>query len=461
MTPPRSGPAPTQSQALATFALSLQTQAIPHAVRDKARAHFLDALGVALASSTFDFGAAVLKAARNLGNGTEAHAFGSGASLPAASAALVNGTLAHGLDYDDTHIAAIYHASAPALATVLAAGEAAQSTGTEVLNAFVVALELGCRLAGAAPGEFHERGLHPTAMCGVFAATAASARLHQASHEALVNALGLAGSQAGGILELSEGWLKRLHPGWAAHSGLVADALGRAGFKGPSTVFEGPRGFYAAHLGHVPQGDKLPAHALGEIWHTLGIALKPYPCCHFLHGFVDAALVVRDQVTVADIERIDCPISPALQRMVGAPQEEKQRPTTVYQALFSVQWAVSLALVKGRVDLAAFHDSPLDDAAVRALAVRTFCVDDPLSDFPKHFPGEVRITLKDGRVITHREATSLGTPERPLSRAAIDAKFMANASRALGSERARHVSEAIWHLDEMPHIGDLLALCKI
>ena len=448
------------SRQLADFSLGLRRQDIPTAVRDKARAHLMDVLGVALASSTFDFGAAALTAARELGSGSEAHALGSGVSLPAASAALVNGTLAHGLDFDDTHIAAIYHASAPAMAAALAAGEAANASGADVLDAFVVGLEIGCRLAGAAPGEFHARGLHPTAMCGVFAATAAAARLRRADVTALTDAFGLAGSQSGGIMELTDGWLKRFHPGWAAHSGLVADALGRAGFKGPSAVFEGPRGLYAAHLGRVPQDERAPQVALGDRWHALGIAIKPYPCCHFLHGFVDAALVLRPDVKIDDIERIELPIDDSLRAMVGEPRAEKERPTAVYQALFSVQWAVATALVKGRVDLACFHDDPLDDPLLQRLAALSVCVPDPQSDFPAHFPGEVRITLRDGRVLSHRVATSLGTPERPLPAADLEAKFMANAARALGPERAGQVLQAVLGLDSLPHIGDLLALCK-
>jgi 2-methylcitrate dehydratase PrpD len=221
-TPPADGR--TQSQALAAFALHFEASRIPDTVREGARDHFLDTLGVALASSTFGFGDAVLAGARELGSGGDALAIGSGALLPAASAALVNGTLAHGLDYDDTHIGAIYHASAPALAAALATGQAVHASGTDVLDAYLIAMEIGCRLAGAAPGEFHARGLHPTAQCGVFAAAAASARLRRSEPGELVSAFGLAGSQASGILEIGRSWLKRLHPGWAAHAGLIADS---------------------------------------------------------------------------------------------------------------------------------------------------------------------------------------------------------------------------------------------
>lgn len=449
----------TVSGQLAAFALDHRWEDVPDDVRALARGHFLDALGIALASSRTDFAAAVHGAARSLGAGGEATAIGFGTRLPAPSAALVNGTLAHGLDFDDTHVEAVYHASAPALAAALAAGEAAGADGRRTLAAFVVGLEIGCRLAGAAPGAFHDRGFHPTALCGTFASAAVAARLAADDRTALVHALGLCGSQAAGILELRESWLKRLHPGWAAHSGLVAAALGRHGFRGPATVFEGPHGFYASHLGRVPDGPASPTHELGTRWAARGIALKPYPCCHFVHAFVDAALALREQVRIQDIERIECPLTGRLQPLVGEPRERRIAPPTIYDALFSVPYAVALALVKGRVDLAAFYDEPLDDPAVLAVAARTFCPDDAASDYPRHFPGEVRITLGDGRTLQRREPTSRGTPERRLAPGEIEAKFVQNAARAVPGQTARRIVEMVWELERLPDIGALLREC--
>lgn len=449
----------TVAERLAAFALDLRWEAVPDDVRALAKGHWLDALGIALASSRADFGAAVHGAAAALGAGAEATAIGFGTRLPAPSAALVNGTLAHGLDFDDTHIEAVYHASAPALAAALAAGEAAGADGREALTAFVVGLELGCRLAAAAPGAFHDRGFHPTALCGTFAAAAVAARLAGDRQPALVSALGLCGSQAAGILELRESWLKRLHPGWAAHAGLVAAALGRHGFRGPATVFEGPHGFFASHLGRVPEGARSPALELGTRWDSRGIALKPYPCCHFVHAFIDAALALRPEVRLDDIERIECPLTDRLQALVAEPRERRIAPPTVYDALFSVPYAVALALVRGRVDLAAFYDEPIDDPAVLAVAARVVCPDDPASDYPRHYPGEVRITLRDGRRIARREATSRGTPERRLTPAEIEAKFLQNATRALPEPEAKRIVDMVWELERLPAIGALVREC--
>ena len=449
----------TEAEAIADFALTLDLAAVPPAVLNLAKEHLLDVLGIALASSTWDFGRAVLRGARELGEGGQATAIGSGVRLPAASAALVNGVLAHGLDFDDTHIGAIYHASAQAMAACLAAGQANGAPGREVLTAFVAALEIGCRLAMVGAGEFHDRAFHPTATCGTFAAAAAAGRLSGASRQQLVWALGLCGSQAAGILEQSASWLKRLGPGWAAHSGLAAVALGRAGFIGPKTIFEGPRGFYAAHIQRLPEGDLLPSHELGTSWRTLGIALKPYPCCHFIHAFADAALELREQVKLEDIERVDCLLTARLHKMVAEPRPVRIRPTTSYEALFSVPFVVALALVRGRVDLAAFYDEPLDAPDLLAITSRIFCLDDPASDFPTHFPGEVVLHLRDGRTVRCRKATSLGTPDVPLSREAVVAKFMSNATRTVDRAAAERLVERVLGLEQAGSLDELMELC--
>ena len=451
-------PTLTESEKLARFSLELTLADVPAAVLILAKEHFLDVLGIALASSRFDFGRAVLKGARELGDGQLAMAIGSGERLPAASAALVNGVLAHGLDFDDTHIGAIYHASAQAMAASLAAGQANNSSGSEVLLAFIAALEIGCRLGTVGAPDFHHRGFHPTALCGTFAAAAAAGRLFKVEHQQLVWSLGLCGSQAAGILEIGNSWLKRLHPGWAAHSGLAAVSLGRAGFLGPDTVFEGSKGFYATHVQRVPEGDARPSHGLGDNWQTLGIALKPYPCCHFIHAYVDAALELRGQFDLGDVVRIDCPLIAGLHKMVAEPRDVRIRPTNPYQALFSVQYVVALALTRGRVDLATFYDEPLDAPDILSLADRTFCVDDPASDFPARFPGEVIVYLKDGRVIKCRKAASLGSPDVPLDLSAIKAKFMSNATRAISVQAAEQLVKLVLNLENEPSLETIMQL---
>lgn len=450
----------TESQKLAYFALNLKLEDVPADVLTLAKEHLLDVIGISLASSKFDIGESVLNGAKELGEGSQATAIGSGARLPPASAALVNGVLAHAIDFDDTHIGAIYHASAQAMAASFAAGQANKSSGKEVLLAYIAALEIGCRLGTVGAPDFHNRGFHPTALCGTFAAAAAAGRLYKANHQQLVWALGLCGSQASGILIGGLHWLKRMHPGWSAHSALAAVALARAGFIGPEMVFEAPKGgFYLTHIQRQPEGEKLPSNGLGENWQTLGIALKPYPCCHFIHAFVDAALELRGQFKLEDVERIECPLTPDLHKMVAEPREACIEPAIPYRALFSVQYVVALALTRGRVDLAAFHDEPLNAPDVLEVAAKTYCTQDLDSDFPAHFPGEVIVHLKDGRVLRCRKPASLGTQDVPLSIDAVKAKFMTNALRAIPKDAADTLIEKVLDIENAESLDEIMALC--
>lgn len=449
---------PTETMRLAHFALSLTPSQVPTNVTSLAKRHFLDALGIAIASTGFDFAKVARNGVLELGSGEAASAIGSATRMPAASAALLNGVLAHGLDYDDTHIAGVFHASAPALATALAAGQASRSTGRDTLMAFIAGIEIGCRVAAAGEGEFTRRGFHPTAVCATYATTAVAGRLMGSAEPELVHAMGLAGSMAAGMLEMGESWLKRLHPGWAAHSGIVATALGKAGFLGPSTSIEGGRGFYATHIGQVPNSSALPSQRLGEQWQALQLALKPYPCCHIIHAYVDAAFAIRGKCQVEEIERIECPLIVDWHRLIAEPRDACVRPANSYRALFSMQYVVALAIVRGKVGLEDFYDRPLDDDRVVALAERIAVVDDPLSDYPVHFPGELIVHLRNGEVLRKRSPVSFGTPELPMRQSDVEEKFFANATRCISFDAATRIRDMVADIEALDSLEPLLRL---
>jgi 2-methylcitrate dehydratase PrpD len=178
-----------------------------------------------------------------------------------------------------------------AVTTALAVGEAVEATGRAALEAMIAGVEVMCRIGLAVPGRFHARHYHPTALAGSFAAAAAAGRLYGLAEDQLVHALGICGSQASGIIEyLTDGsWTKRLHPGWAAHAGVTAALLARAGFTGPETVFEGAHGFYAAFAGHdAARGAPRASAASG-----LALTFKPYPCGTVAQPYMDVALRLR------------------------------------------------------------------------------------------------------------------------------------------------------------------------
>ena len=238
-------------QAIGRFVRGLSIDDIPQAVVNKAKLVLLDTIGVALASSTMDFGAMVTRVAQALGGCPDSRLVGSPSKVAAANAVLANGTLAHGLDYDDTLEEAIVHTGCCAGMTALAVGEQVRADGRAILEAAIAGTEVMCKVGLVAPGKFHARGFHPTALCSTFGAAAAAGKLYRLEDRQWSDAFGLCGSQSSGIIEyLADGtWTKRLHPGWSAHGGVIATLLAREGFRGPAKVFEGTHGFFSSFGG--------------------------------------------------------------------------------------------------------------------------------------------------------------------------------------------------------------------
>lgn len=452
----------TLARDLAAFAGRLRFEEIPPEVVASVRLRALDVLGIALAASTTELAPSLYGALEHWGAGGGCTIVGAKHQAPPPLAALVNGALAHGLDYDDTHAASITHASAVVLPAVLALGEAARADGRAVITAAVAGLEAITRLGMAAPGAFHARGWHATAVCGAFAAALAAGRLERLGEDQLAAALGVAGSFASGVLEFLEdgSWVKRVHPGWAAHSGIVAAGLARGGFSGPATILEGRFGFYRAFLGAEP--DSAPFRTLGKEWETLRIGFKPYPCCHYNHAYLDCALALRrDHGFEAEaIEAVECRVPAGEIPIVCEPYEAKLRPRTPYDAQFSLPYSVAAALLDGRVTLDTYAAARLNDPALLALAARVSHTLDPDSRFPDGFPGWVRVKLRDGRVVEAREPDGRGGARRPLTPQAVVEKFRDNAARALGAAAVRRLEEAALGLDALADVGALMVLCR-
>ena len=213
----------------------------------------IDVAGLCVAARNTDYVRAALAGWEALGKCT---AIGHARALDSAGAAFVNGTAAHGEDFDDTFEGGPVHAGAVIVPAVLALCEREKIPGEKALRGIAVGVELTCRASTVAPKLIHKAGFHPTAVLGAMGAAAAAGTVLNLSKPEFVNALGIAGSMASGIIEyLAEGtWTKRMHPGWAAQSGIRAADLARNGFVGPRTVFEGEHGFFHG-FAHTTSGD--------------------------------------------------------------------------------------------------------------------------------------------------------------------------------------------------------------
>ena len=404
----------------------------------------LDTLGSCLASCREDFGRAVLDAAERLGGAPEATLVGRKSRVGAASAVLANGTLAHGLDFDDTREDAIVHTGCVAVPTALAVGEAVGASGRATLEAMIAGVEVMCRVGLAVPGRFHARHYHPTGLTGSFAAAAVAGRLHRLTEDQQVHAFGICGSQAAGIIEyLADGsWTKRLHPGWAAHAGVAAVALARAGFTGPETVFEGEHGFYAAFAGgHDATRIENLLATLGRTWELSALTFKPYPCGSIAHPYMDCALRLRERHRLRP-ERDRGGALPhrggAAAAALGAAHGQAA-PRNGYAAKFSLPYLLASILVNGRATLADFTDEAARDetrAGGRRAGLLRHGSDHRLPA-PLHRP---RGDPPDRR---HPARGAAGSPARrarlPDDREELIAKFRANARprHPGGARRAR------------------------
>jgi 2-methylcitrate dehydratase PrpD len=319
---------------LARFADSLRLEDIPATVVRAAKLHFLDAIGVGLAASTVPLSAGWADSARKIGGGGgEATVFGHWESLSATMAALVNGTLVHSLEYDDTHIGSVVHGGAVAAPTALAVAQECGADGARLLAGFIAAWECMIRLGLAAPGAYQANGFQISAAGGAIGAAVAAAAIRGVTEDQAVSALGIAGSQASGLLEfLSDGaTVKALHPGWAAHTGIAAVALAECGMTGPETILEGRFGFLASFARDPNAAVRLAGHldTLGQVWHLPDAAFKLYPCCHYIHPFLEAMQALIDGgLSLPKIETITCYVPPPEAPLICEPWQRRQSPAS-------------------------------------------------------------------------------------------------------------------------------------
>lgn len=452
----------TAARRLARFVLGLALDEVPGPVVTATTQLVLDTLGNALAACDEEFGRAVRQVAADLGGPPEAMLLGAGRRVAAANAALANATLAHGLDFDDTREDAIVHTGSVAVTTALAAGEAWRASGRAVLEAALAGVEVMCRVGLAVPGALHARHFHPTAVAGPFGAAAAAAKLRGLDEDQLVHAFGICGSQSGGVIEyLADGsWTKRLHPGWAAHAGVVAAQLAGAGFTGPSTVLEGAHGVYEAFAGgHDAARLGALLESLGRAWEIAQLTFKPYPCGSIAQPYMDCALELRARpgLRPADVAAVRCRTAPGPVPRLWEPLAIKQAPPNGYAAKFSLPYLVAVILVKGRAGLAEFTDEAARDPAVLRVARRVSYELDPAIDYPRQFVGDVEVRLADGSVVRARRDRPRGGPDAPLGSDEIEAKFRDNARRSLPPERVARIIEAVRGLASAPSLGALMA----
>jgi 2-methylcitrate dehydratase PrpD len=439
---------------LAEFAAALRFDALPADVIDAARRHLLDTVGVAIRGRAHPNAVSSLRAMDAVDGATGAVAvWGSDRELSTSYAALVNGIACHVLEFDDTHTDAIVHGSAIIAPVVLALGEQQKASGGDLIAAFVAGWEVAARVGLASRGTFHARGFHTTSIAGVFGATAAAARLLGLSAERTAHALGLAGSQASGINEYlsNSSSAKCVHTGWSAHAGIIAATMARAGMTGPMTVFEGRDGLLRTYGERDDADVDALASGLGTRWETTRVSIKPYPCCHFAHAFVDCVgTLVSRGVKASNVVSLECVVPQTEVALICEPRAGKVKPETTYAARFSLPFLLAAKLVDGVIGHQTFEDENLARQDLLGIAARvTYRIASPdETPFPKTFPGCVEATLTDGRRLVECLDVNAGHPDKPLSMEDVRGKFTSNTVSAMGVSGAQRLAALIMALPE-------------
>jgi 2-methylcitrate dehydratase PrpD len=344
-------------------------------------------------------------------------------------AAFVNGIAAHGEDFDDTFEGGPVHAGVVIVPVMLAAAERHGLSGEDFLRGLAIGSEVMCRLCAVAPTKTHKAGFHPTAVFGVMGAVAAVGAALRLTEAQLVDAFGIAGSMASGIIEyLADGsWTKRMHPGWAAQSGYRAVRLAMAGFKGPRTVFEGTHGLFHGFANTLEGNFEAMMAGFGESWIWPTIAFKPYACGTMCHPYIDCAREFgKLGIDPAAIVSIECEAAEGVLHRLWEPLDQKRSPPNGYAAKFSVPYGIAVAILRGDAGLREYDDTIVKDAQILALTAKVSYVVDPNNPYPRQFTGHVRVRLADGAVHEFRQGYFKGGVDHPLGDDDLTRKFQAN-----------------------------------
>jgi 2-methylcitrate dehydratase PrpD len=420
-------PRTSVAETLAEKIVALKAGSLPAATTRKCEDLLIDVVGLCVTARNEGYIASALAGWDDDGPCT---VIGHQRTLNAAGAAFVNGTAAHGEDFDDTFEGGPVHAGAVIVPAVLAACERHNPDGGMALIGIAVGTEALCRLSLVVPKAVHKAGFHPTAIFGVMGAAAGVGAALGLNARQIVDALGIAGSMAGGIIEyLAEGvWTKRLHAGWAAQSGIRAALMARQGFVGPRTVFEGVHGLFHG-FAHTAHGDyDALTGDFGTRWVTDTLAFKPYPCGTMAQPYIDCArrLAARG-VRAEHIREIVCEVAEGTVHRLWEPLADKQRPRNGYAAKFATPYLLATGFVRGGVGLGAFTEAAIRDSKVLALAAKVGFVIDPQNPYPNNYTGHVRATMNDGSVIEERQPYLRGGAQEPLTRQDLTKKFALNA----------------------------------
>ena len=441
--------AETLTKKLCGHLAAAQFADLTNAAMNEARRGVLDWIGCALAGSGHKTVTTLLAVLQEISGRQQATVLGRGLRLGLLDAPMANGQMGHVLDFDDTHMSGVVlHTSSPVLAALFALAERAPVSGADFMLAYTVGFEAGVRSGRSAPGH-HKGGWHLTGTLGAIAAGAACGKLLKLDRQRLTYTMGIAATQAAGMQQNRGTMCKSFHAGKAAANGVLAALLAERGFDSTQEIIEGEKGFCRIYS-DIADPEQLTA-GLGQGWLIESNGHKPYACGVVLHPLIDAVIAIRnrDMINPAAVSEISLRVHPLVLSITGVVE-----PSNGLQSKFSTLHSAAVALIDGAAGVAQYSDAKAADPTVAALRRKVKAVADETLRKDEAYAA---ITAGGKRYEVH-VAHASGTADNPMSNAAIEAKFLANATPVIGRERAERANAFVLSLEKQPDIRELVTL---
>jgi 2-methylcitrate dehydratase PrpD len=435
------------TKTLAQFVVDSRYDAIPEKVRHEAKRSVLNWLGCAIGASRHEGIDIALAALAGFSGPAQASLLGRGERLDIMHAALLNGISSHMFDFDDTHLKTVIHPSGPVASALLALAEYKPMSGADFLHAFILGVEVECRIGNAVYPSHYDIGWHITGTAGVFGAAAAVGRALKLNAQQMTWALGIAATQSSGLREMFGTMCKPFHPGRAAQNGMTAAFLASKNFTSSERGIEAPRGF-ANVLATARNYDEITGK-LGQTWEVALNTYKPFACGIVIHPIIDGCVQLRNEhkLKVADIEGIALKVHPLVLELTG-----KKTPQVGLEGKFSVYHSAAVAIIHGEGGEDVYSDACVRDPEVTTLRDKVSAeVDKSVHEDAAH----IAIRLKDGRVLTKHVEHAIGSLARPMSDADLEVKFRKFAKGILTRAEGDALLKLCWSLDKLKDAGEI------
>jgi len=443
--------APPVTAILARFVANHPSRGWSDTVDKEAHRTLLNWIGCAVGAANHEAANAALAAVQTLQPAAQATVLGRAERVDIASAALINGITSHTFDFDDTHLKTIIHPAGPVASAALALAELIGASGRQLIDSLVLGIDVACRVGNTMYPDHYDRGWHITGSTGMLGAAAACSRLLQLDQQQTAMALGIAASQPIGLREQFGTMTKPFHPGGAARAGLMSALLAKNGFTASAKALEAPRGLVQVVSDKRSWNEV--TDELGERFEISFNTYKPFACGIVIHPTIDACGQLRERgIRAEQIERIELRVHSLVLELTG-----KKEPADGLQGKFSVYHGGALGLIFGRAGEDEFSDSIVNRADVVDLRRKIVATVDQNVD---EASVDVTAILLDGRREHVFVEHAIGSLQRPMTDAQLEAKFTGLSTPVIGADKARAFIAAAWNTGTADDVRAMAAIAR-